>query len=82
MLPGILRIQAEGLKNESPEKFVKYLKSFRNILYVIKSQKKSVGYCNYYLKLILSLKGFEKQSVICAIAADRDFRSKGFAEIF
>lgn len=81
MLPEILRIQAEGFKNGSPEKLVRYSKNSRNIFYVIKSQDKVVGYCIYYLKLtLLSIKGFERKSVICSIATDRDFRGKGFAE--
>ena len=40
MLPEILRIQAEGFKNGSPEKLVKYSKNYKNIFYVIKSQDK------------------------------------------
>jgi [ribosomal protein S18]-alanine N-acetyltransferase len=80
MLPEVLRIQTEGFKNGNLEKLVKYSKNFRNIFYVIKSRDKIVGYCIYYLKPALSLKGFEKQSVICSIATDRNFRGRGFAE--
>lgn len=80
MLREVFRIQAEGFKNVSPEKLVKYSKNFRNIFYVIKSRDKIVGYCIYYLKPTLSLKGFEKQSVIYSIATDRNFRGRGFAE--
>jgi [ribosomal protein S18]-alanine N-acetyltransferase len=80
MLPGILRIQAEGFKNGSPEKLVNYSKNSGNIFYVIKSQDKVIGYCTYYLKPTLSLKGFEKQSVISEISIDRNFRSNGFAK--
>ncbi len=80
MLPEILRIQAEGFKNGSPEKLVKYSKNSGNIFYVIKSQDKVIGYCTYYLKPTLSLKGFEKQSVISEISIDRNFRSNGFAK--
>ena len=80
MLPEVLRIQAEGFKNGSPEKLVKYSKNLRNIFYVVKSRDKIVGYCVYYLKPALSLKGFEKKSVISSIATDRNFRGKGFAE--
>ncbi len=79
MLPEILRIQAEGFKNVSPEKLVKYSKNSRNIFYVIKNKGKVVGYCIYYLKPTLSLRGFKKQSVICSIATDRNFRGRGFA---
>lgn len=80
MLPEIIRIQVDGFKNGSQEKLVKYSKNSRNIFYVIKSQDKIIGYCVYYLKLKLSLKGFEKQSAIFSIATDRNFRGKGFAE--
>jgi [ribosomal protein S18]-alanine N-acetyltransferase len=80
MLPEIRKIQAEGFKNGSLEKLVKYSKNSRNIFYVIKNEDKVVGYCIYYLKPILSFKGFEKQSVICSIATDRNFRGRGFAE--
>jgi ribosomal-protein-alanine N-acetyltransferase len=80
MLPEVLRIQAEGFKDVSQEKLIKYSKNTRNIFYVIKNKNKIVGYCIYYLKLAISLKGFEKQSVICSIATDRNFRGKGFAD--
>lgn len=80
MLSEVLRIQAEGFKNGNPEILVKYSNNFRNIFYVIKSKDKIVGYCIYYLKPALYLKGFEKQSVICSIATDRNFRGRGVAE--
>ncbi len=80
MLPEVLRIQAEGFEKGNPEVLVKYSKSFRDIFYVIKSKDKIVGYCIYYLKPVLSLKGFEKQSVISSIATDKNFRGQGFAE--
>jgi [ribosomal protein S18]-alanine N-acetyltransferase len=80
MLPEIFRIQSEGFKNGSTSKLIKYSKNSRNTFYVIKNQDRVVGYCAYYLKLALSLKGFEKQSVISSIATDMEFRGKGFAE--
>jgi ribosomal-protein-alanine N-acetyltransferase len=80
MISEILRIQAEGFKNGSPEKFVKYSKNYKNIFHVIKSQDKVIGYCTYYLKLILSFKGFVKQLVISEISIDRNFIGNGFAE--
>lgn len=80
MLPEVLRIQADGFKNGSEKKLIKYSRKSRNIFYVIKSKGKIVGYCVYYLKPVLSLKGFEKQSVISSIATDSNFRGKGFAE--
>ena len=80
MISEIHRIQAEGFKNGSPEKLVKYSKDYKNIFHVIKSQDKVIGYCTYYLKLILSFKGFVKQSVISEISIDRNFRVNGFAE--
>lgn len=80
MLPEIFRIQAEGFKNGSQNKLIKYSKNSKNTFYVIKSQDKIVGYCAYYLKLAFSLKGFEKQSVVSSIATDVEFRGKGFAE--
>jgi len=46
----------------------------------VKSRDKIVGYCVYYLKPALSLKGFEKKSVISSIATDINFRGRGFAE--
>ena len=52
----------------------------KNTFYVIKSQDKVIGYCTYYLKPTLSLKGFEKQSIINSIAIDSNFRYKGFAK--
>jgi len=80
MLPEVLRIQTEGFKNGSPAKLIKYSKNSRNIFYVVKSRDKIVGYCVYYLKPALSLKGFEKKSVISSIATDINFRGRGFAE--
>ena len=80
MLPEILRIQAEGFKHENQGRIVKYSNIFRNIFYVIISQDKVVGYCIYYLKPVISFRGFEKQSVISEIAVDGNFRGRGFAE--
>jgi [ribosomal protein S18]-alanine N-acetyltransferase len=80
MLPEIFRIQAEGFKHTNREKIVRYSNSFRNIFYVIKDQDKVVGYCVYYIRPVLSFRGFEKQSVISEIAIDRNFRGRGFAE--
>ena len=80
MFPEIFRIQAEGFKNRNQEKILKYSKNFKNIFYVIKNDDRIAGYCIYYLRAAISLKGFEKQSVISEIVIDRNFRGKGFAE--
>jgi ribosomal-protein-alanine N-acetyltransferase len=80
MLPDIFRIQAEGFKHRNQEKILKYSKNFRDVFYVIKNEDKIVGYCIYYLRATLSLKGFEKQSVISEIAIDRNSRGRKFAE--
>jgi ribosomal-protein-alanine N-acetyltransferase len=80
MLPELFRIQAEGFKNKNREKILKYSKNFRIIFYVIKSQDKVAGYCIYYLRPVISLKGIKKESVISEIAIGRDFRGKGLAE--
>lgn len=80
MLPEVLRIQSEGFNNGNPGKLIKYSKSSRNIFYVIKSKEQIMGYCTYYLKPILSLNGFEKQSIIFSISTDKNFRGRGFAE--
>lgn len=39
-----------------------------------------MGYCIYYLKPVLSLKGFEKKSVIYSISIDNNFRRKRYGE--
>jgi ribosomal-protein-alanine N-acetyltransferase len=39
-----------------------------------------VGYCIYYLKPVLSLKGFKKKSVIYSISIDKNFRRKRYGE--
>jgi ribosomal-protein-alanine N-acetyltransferase len=80
MLPEILRIQAEGFKHKNREKIFKYSKNFRTIFYIIKSQDKVAGYCIYYLRPVISFKGFGKGSVISEIVIDRNFRGRGFAE--
>jgi ribosomal-protein-alanine N-acetyltransferase len=80
MLPEVLRIQTEGFENASSEKLIRYSKNSRNIFYVIMSRDKIVGYCIYYLKPALSLKSFEKKSVVSSIAIDKNFRGSGFAE--
>jgi ribosomal-protein-alanine N-acetyltransferase len=80
MFPYIFRIQAEGFKHRNQEKILKYSKSFRNVFYVIKSEDRIAGYCIYYLRATISLKGFQKQSVISEIAIDRNLRGKGLAE--
>ena len=80
MLPEVLRIQAEAFKRVNQEKLVNYSKNFRDIFYVIKNKDKIIGYCIYYLRPALSFKGFEKQSVLSALAIDMNFRGEGFAE--
>ncbi len=80
MLPEIFRIQAEAFNRENRERLINYSKSFRDIFYVIKNKDKVIGYCFYYLKPALSFQGFEKQSVLFALAVDINFRGEGFAE--
>ncbi len=78
MLPDILRIQAEAFDSKSQENLVKYSEKLRKIFYVIKDQEEIAGYCIYYLKPELSLKGLKKKSVIYSIAIDNKFRGKGY----
>ncbi|MPM85852.1 Mycothiol acetyltransferase [bioreactor metagenome] len=78
MLPEILRIQAEGFRDERRRDIIISSKKFRKIFYVIKSQDKTIGYCMYYLKPELSFKGLRKKSVIFSIAIDKEFRNRGF----
>ncbi|KKH95996.1 GCN5 family acetyltransferase [Methanosarcina sp. 1.H.T.1A.1] len=78
MLSEILRIQAEGFKNERQGEIIKYSQKFRKVFYVIKRQDKVIGYCIYHMKPFLSSRGFEKKSVIYSIAIDSKFRKKGF----
>lgn len=80
VIPEILKIQCEGFRNKNEKEIIKYSKRFKEIFYIIKSQNKVVGYCIYYLKPTISLKGLKKQSVIYSIATDRNFRGKGFAK--
>lgn len=80
MLPEILRIQDEGFQNANKEKIFKYSKMFRKIFYVIKCKGKIAGFCIYYIKPSISLKGLRKQAVISSIAIDKKFRGKGLAE--
>lgn len=80
MIPEILRIQSEAFRNKHEAEIIRYSKRFRKTFYVIKNQKKVVGYCIHYLKPIISSKGFKKQSVIFSIATDRNFRGKGFGK--
>lgn len=80
IIPDILKIQSEEFPNKNEKEIITYSKRSRKIFYVIKSQKEVVGYCIYYLKPIISSKGFKKQSVIYSIATDRNFRRKGFGE--
>lgn len=80
MLPEVFKIQKEGFENQRQDKIIKYSKKLRKIFYVIKSQNQVVGYSIYYIRLIPSLKGFKKKSVICSISIDRNFRRKGFGE--
>jgi ribosomal-protein-alanine N-acetyltransferase len=47
---------------------------------VVLDQDRVVGYCIYYIKPVLSLKGFKKKSVIYSISIDKDFRRKGYGE--
>lgn len=78
MLPEILRIQAEGFRDDRRRDIIISSKKFRKVFYVIKNQDKIIGYCMYYLKPELSFKGLRKKSVIFSIAIDKEFRHKGF----
>ena len=78
MLRDILRIQEEAFENKSQENLIKYSEKLREIFYVIKNQEEIAGYCTYYLKPELSLKGLKKKSVIYSIAVDKKFREKGY----
>ena len=78
MLPEVLRIQAEGFRDERRRDIINNSKKFRKIFYVIKNKDKIIGYCMYYLKPELSFKGLRKKSVIFSIAVDKEFRHKGF----
>lgn len=78
MLPEILRIQAEGFKEQRQGDIIKHSKKFREIFYVIRSQDKIIGYCAYYLKPNFSIMGIGRKSVIHSIAIDREFRNRGF----
>lgn len=80
MLPEIIRIQAEGFETKSRNGIRRYSKRLRKIFYVVMSQDRVVGYCIYYIKPVLSLKGFKKKSVIYSISIDKDFRRKGYGE--
>jgi ribosomal-protein-alanine N-acetyltransferase len=80
MLPEILRIQAEGFENSSQEKLIRSSKKFKTIFYVIKNKEEIAGYCMYYLKPIISSRGFGKDSVISSIAIGKKYRGKGLAE--
>lgn len=80
MLCEVIRIQSEGFENENLDGIRKYSKRMRKIFYVIKSQEQIVGYCIYYIRPFLSLKGFKKKSVVYSIAIDRNYRRRGFGE--
>lgn len=80
MLPEIIRIQSEGFEIKSLNSVRRYSKRMRKIFYVIKSHENVVGYCIYYIKPLLSSKGFKKKSVIYSISVDKDFRRKGYGE--
>jgi ribosomal-protein-alanine N-acetyltransferase len=75
-----IRIQAEGFETKSRNGIRRYSKRLRKIFYVAINQDRVVGYCIYYIKPVLSLKGFKKKSVIYSISIDKDFRRKGYGE--
>ena len=80
MLPEVIRIQSESFETKSRSSIKRYSKKMRKIFYVIKSQDQVVGYCIYYIKPVLSLKGFKKKSVIYSISVDKNFRRNGYGE--
>jgi ribosomal-protein-alanine N-acetyltransferase len=80
MIPEIIRIQSESFETKSRNEIRRYAKRMRKIFYVIKSQDQVVGYCIYYIKPVLSLKGFKKKSVIYSISVDKNVRRKGYGE--
>jgi Acetyltransferases len=80
MLPEIIRIQSEGFEDNSHNGIKRYSKRMRKIFYVVKSRDLVVGYCIYYMKPAVSIKGFKKKSVIYSISIDKSFRRKGYGE--
>lgn len=76
----IIKIQSESFQDKSEKDIIKYSKRSRKIFYVAKSHEEVAGYCIYYLKPVISSRGFKRQSVIYSIATDRDFRGKGFGK--
>ena len=80
IIPEVIKIQSESFQDKSEKDIIKYSKSSRKIFYVVKSHDRVVGYCIYYLKPVISSRGFKKQSVIYSIATDRNFRGKGFGK--
>jgi [ribosomal protein S18]-alanine N-acetyltransferase len=80
MLPEIIRIQSEGFENNSHNGIRRYSKRMRKFFYVIKNHDLGVGYCIYYIRPVVSIKGFKKKSVIYSISIDRSFRRKGYGE--
>lgn len=80
IIPDIVKIQSEAFQNQNEKDILRYSKHSGKIFYVIKNQREVVGYCIYYLKTIISSKGFVKQSVIYSIAIGKNFRGKGFGK--
>jgi len=80
MLPEIFKVQAEGFHYCNQERVLQYSKNFRTTFYVIRSQDRVAGYCIYYLRPVISFKGFDKEAVIAQIAIGEKFRGMGLGE--
>lgn len=79
-LPQVLQIYYRSFDGNSDGLFRRYSKIFNHIFYIAKIMGETVGYCVYYIKPSLSLRGVRKSAVIYSIAVDSNHRGQGIGK--
>jgi [ribosomal protein S18]-alanine N-acetyltransferase len=79
-LSEVIKISQKSFKTTPNPLYFRYSKIFNHISYVAKKGSTVVGYCIYYIKPSISLKGIKKDAVIYSLAVDTEFRNQGIAK--
>lgn len=78
--PEVIRIYHQIFNTTSDASFFRYSKIFNHIFYVAKQGSKVVGYCVYYIKPSISIKGIKKEAIIYSIAVDKEYQKHGIGK--
>lgn len=78
--PEVIRIYHQIFNTTSDALFFRYSRIFNHIFYVAKQGSKVVGYCVYYIKPSISIKGIKKEAILYSLAIDKEYQEHGFGK--